>query len=96
MKKGDKKIMDIKIKNVDIELLKIQKESLIDIRSDYRRGTLPYERLSGIIHFLDDCIDSCADTPGDPCPLCHFEMIAGPNGSSICSNDNCSYWRLLK
>lgn len=35
----------------------------------------------------------CWDNAEDACPICQSELIAGPNGCTICSKDGCSYWR---
>lgn len=35
----------------------------------------------------------CWDNAKDTCPICQNELIAGPNGCTICSKDGCSYWR---
>ena len=35
----------------------------------------------------------CWNNAEDHCPLCKSELMAGPNGCTICSKDGCHYWR---
>ena len=43
----------ITIKNVDIDLINLQKEQLIEIRNGYQSGNPEFEDLSRVIHLLD-------------------------------------------
>lgn len=35
----------------------------------------------------------CWDNANNVCPICQSELMFGPNGSTICSKDDCGYWR---
>ena len=48
----------ITVENVDIDLLRDQRGTLLQIRKTYLQPSLTTERLSGLIHFLDACIDA--------------------------------------
>lgn len=54
----------ITVKNVDIDLLKEQREYLIALRNHYQR-TETHMHLSGMIHFLDACIDAAEEGETD-------------------------------